>query len=41
MKLRKEYLVGKIVKSIGSFSDIYCQSKDMADFPVLRSKLEP
>ena len=41
MKLYKEYLLVKIFKCIESFFDIYCQSKDMADFDVLQGKLEP
>ena len=30
-----------IFKGIEIFSDIYCQSKNMADFRVLQRKLEP
>ena len=41
MELSKEYVLVNIFKCVDSFFDIYCRSKDMADFPVLQDKLKP
>ena len=40
MKLRKGSLLVSIIKFIHIICDIYCQSKDKADFHKLRNKLE-
>ena len=37
----KEHLLVNILKCAESFYDIYCRSRDMADFHILQGKLEP
>ena len=41
MKLCKNDLLVNILKSSEGIFEIYCQSKDMADFVNLQDKLEP